>query len=165
MDSKEGGLRALIVAALSAANQFFPWNATALVGVFVFTDWVLGTVLALRTGTWTFRQFAAGARKLALWGVILLVAAALRYPWGLTIDAGMKFFSDYLLLYVVLVELLSVLRNICALALMDGLNLPGLKAFVDALERWGDTGMARLRQAIVPPPEMAPEPVEEPKAP
>lgn len=112
-------------------------RALALVISMMVADYVLGTTAAIATKTWSFPRLRQGAGKLLLWGAMLVIARQLARPIGvLGADAVLKFASDYMLVYLVLVDLVSVLKHCMCLAVVSGVAMPWLDQLINVVQRW-----------------------------
>lgn len=147
------GKAAACLTGLAAILEWLVGNPTApdgrallLVIVMMVADFVLGTVAAICTKSWAFARLKRGAGKLLLWGAMLVVARQLSRPIGvLGADPLLRFTSDYLLVYLILVDLVSVLRHCVQLAVLSGVSVPGLDRLIQRVEAWHE-------QQILPDP-------------
>ena len=126
----------------------------AIVCVLLLLDWALATGMAIASGTWRFSRLRRGASKLAVWGVILLVSHRLQYaigvPWA---DVMLDFTGDYLLVYLIWVDLMSVLRHLVALAMLSGVSMPGLPEVIDRVDAWHSGALKRIAPPGCPQPD------------
>lgn len=126
----------------------------AFVCILLLLDWALGTGLAIAQGKWRYSKLRQGASKLAVWGVILVVSHRLQFPIGIAwADPLLDFTGDYLLVYLIWVDLMSVLRHLVALALQTGVSVPGLPQAVEVIDKWHSGAMQRVLPPGCPQPE------------
>lgn len=126
----------------------------AIVCILLLLDWALGTGLAISQSRWSYPKLRQGASKLAVWGVILLVSHRLQFPIGIPwADPLLDFTGDYLLVYLIWVDLMSVLRHLVALALLTGVSVPGLPQAVEVIDKWHSGAMERVLPPGCPQPE------------
>lgn len=135
-----------------------PWSpdgrALFLVVVMMLLDFVIGTASAIATRSWKFARLRQGAGKLLLWGAMLVVARQLSRPIGVMgADALLRFVSDYLLVYLILVDLVSVLKHCVTLALLYGVAVPGLDRLIRYVEQWHEQQLLPPADATKDPPQ------------
>lgn len=110
-----------------------------LVIIMSILDFVSGTTAAIATRTWRFARLKQGLGKLALWGFILVIARQCGKPVNVMGgDYLFKFVSDYLLIYLVLVDLISALKHVAALSLIWEVEIHFLTRLIDVVQRWHD---------------------------
>jgi len=146
MDRDWRGGAAAVMSSILAVLQWLVGNpfeadgrALLLVVVMMLSDFALGTTVAVIKRRWRFTRLRQGVGKLLLWGAMLVVARQLSRPIGvLGADPLLRFVADYLLLYLILVDLVSVLRHIAALARVAGVSVLGLERLIGWVEAWHD---------------------------
>lgn len=102
-------------------------------------DFLSGTTAAIATRTWRFQRLKQGIGKLAIWGFMLIIARQCSRPVGVMGgDQLFKFVADYLLIYLILVDLISSLKHVAALSLIWGVEVSFLARLIDVIQRWHD---------------------------
>lgn len=121
-------------------NPFSPeGHLILLVIIFSVMDFVFGTVCAIAARTWKFIRLKQGIGKLLLWGAMLVVSRQLAQPIDVVgVNQLLKFISAYLLVYLILVDLISVLKHCVAFSFVIGVDVPFLNRLIVIIQRWHD---------------------------
>lgn len=133
----------LLIAEALVGNPFLPeGRGLALVIILFLTDAFLAIIIAFNVGTFRIARLKSCLGKIMVWGILLMISKQLGKPIEVAwVDPALNIFSQYIIVQLVFIDLVSILKHIISASRVFNFNAPGLDALILLIERWHDTSM------------------------